>query len=264
MCIRDRLRTVSGDKLTAKSLCDRLKDKDGEVGGKLFALMANMRGTREYFAKLGMEVQWMIRRLGPPTLFLTVSTAEWYSEPLLDYIRTINKDVPNIDRMTPGELCAMDPVSVSIHFEKKWRAIFKKLILSKDTPIFGEVVDFFWRVEYQSRGAAHIHALLWTNAPVIGRQSYEEVKAYIDSVATCSLPDKENSPLLQELVTKFQVHKCNKYCTKSFKRNGQFYKKCRFGFPRPVKQQTVINDVVECCCKQVNTTAKKTLPFAAK
>jgi len=262
MChsVAHMLRTVSGDRLSANALCDRLRDKDGEVGGKLFALMANMRGTREYFAKLAMDVRWMIRRLGPPALFLTVSTAEWYSEPLLDYLRHINKDVPNIDTMTPGELCAMDPVNVSIHFEKKWRAVFKKLILSKETPVFGKVVDFFWRVEYQARGAPHIHCLLWIeDAPLIGKQSNEEVKAYIDSIATCSLPDKDDSPVLHELVTKFQCHKCNKYCTKSFKRNGQFYKKCRFGFPRPVKQQTEINDVIECLAVNKSTQQRKRL-----
>jgi len=75
-----------------------------------------------------------------------VECAPRYSEPLLDYLRQINKDIPDTSRMTPGELCAMDPVNVSIHFEKngvQLHAVFKKLILSKDTPVFGEVVDFF-------------------------------------------------------------------------------------------------------------------------
>ena len=87
-------------------------------------------------------------------------------------------------------------------FRKKWRAVFKKLILSKDTPVFGEVVDFFWRVEYQARGAPHIHCLLWIkDAPLIGKHSYEEVMSYIDSTATCSLPDKDDSSMLHDLVT---------------------------------------------------------------
>jgi len=69
------LRTVAGTQLSAKSLVAQLKAKDGELGGKMLALMANMRGTREYFAKLAMDVQWMVRQIGPPTLFITISTA---------------------------------------------------------------------------------------------------------------------------------------------------------------------------------------------
>jgi len=40
--------------------------------------------------------------------------------------------------MTPAELCTIDPVNVSIHFLKKWTAIFNKLITGKDD-VFGEV-----------------------------------------------------------------------------------------------------------------------------
>jgi len=164
------LRTVSGSEMTAQSLLDRLKSRDGEVNGKLFAMMANMRGTTDDFSKLAMDIQWMTRHLGPPTLFVTVSIAEWYSEPLLDYLRAVNKNTTNnVNNMTAAELCAMDPVSVNIHFHKKWHAIFNKLIKSKSTPIFGEVLDHFWRIEYQSRGAPHVHCLLWIkDAPILG------------------------------------------------------------------------------------------------
>ena len=106
----------------------------------MFSVMANVRGSREYFAKMAMDVKWMIRRLGPPTLFVTCSMAEWFSEPFIQYLRQMNQDVPNVESMTPAELCAMDPVNVSIHFQKKWTAIFSKLINSKDG-VFGEVED---------------------------------------------------------------------------------------------------------------------------
>ena len=85
MChsISHMLRTVTGAGLSARSLLERLKSRDGELNGKLFSMMANMRGTTEYFSKLAMDIRWMVRRLGPPTLFITVSIAQWYSEPLL-------------------------------------------------------------------------------------------------------------------------------------------------------------------------------------
>jgi len=112
------LRTVSGDSLSAQSFLERLKTRDRELHSKLFSLMSNIRGTKEYY-KLGMDIRWMICRLGPPTLFVTCSMAEWYSQPLLNYIRQVNRTVAGIDEMTPGELCALDPVSVTIHLKQK-------------------------------------------------------------------------------------------------------------------------------------------------
>ena len=105
------LRCVTGQKLTARALCERLKNKDGEIQSKMFSLMANLRGSKEFFAKLSMNIRWMIRQLGPPTLFITLSTAEWFSEPFIQYLRTVNSCVPNTDKMTPAELCALDPVN---------------------------------------------------------------------------------------------------------------------------------------------------------
>ena len=137
------LRTVTGRSMTAQELCDRLQRQDGEINSKLFGLMANVRGSREYFAKLAMDIRWIIRRLGPPTLFVTCSMAEWFSEPFISYLRETNRDVPGVERMTASELCAMDPVNVSIHFQKKWHSIFNRLICNKDNGIFGEVEDFF-------------------------------------------------------------------------------------------------------------------------
>ena len=179
MChgIGHMLRTVTGRNMTAQAFMERLQNRDGEVQSKMFSMMANLRGSKEYFAKLGMDVKWMIKRLGPPTLFVTCSTAEWFSEPLIEHLKTSNKDIPDIDKMTPAELCCMDLVSVSIHFHQKWNAIFTKLFKDKSTPLFGEVEDYFWRIEYQARGAPHVHCILWIkNAPVLGRNSIEEMK----------------------------------------------------------------------------------------
>ena len=37
-------------------------------------------------------------------------------------------DVPNIDSTTPAELCSVDLVNVSLHFQQNWNAILSKLI----------------------------------------------------------------------------------------------------------------------------------------
>lgn len=170
----------------------------------------------------------------------------------------MNSSVRGIDTMTPAELCAMDPVNVSIHLHNKWHAIFSQLIASKDTPIFGVVEDYFWRVEYQARGAPHVHCMLWIEgAPILGRDNTEEVIQYLEKIATCDMPDSNTSPTLHELVKTFQVHKCNKYCTKLYRTHGKTYRKCRFGFPRPTKDCTEINDVVDCLAESKRGRPRK-------
>ena len=197
---------------------------------------------------MAMDVKWLIRRLGPPTLFITCSMAEWYSEPFIGYLRKINSDLPNADKMTPAELCAADPVNVSIHFNQKWNASFKNLIKKG---VFGEVEEFFYRIEYQARGAGHTHTLLWVkDAPVIGKNTTEEIKAYINNVRSCAIPDAETSPTLHELVNRFQRHRCNKYCTKLYKHNNKLYRKCRFGFQRPEKSDLELHDSRMSGCEQ--------------
>ena len=254
------LRTVTGESLTAQALLNRLKNREGEMNTKMFSLMANVRGSREYFSKMAMDVKWMIRRLGPPTLFVTCSMAEWFSEPFIEYLRQINSDVPNVQNMTPAELCAMDPVNVSIHFNKKWNAVFKNLINNKENGVFGEVEDHFYRIEYQARGAGHTHTLLWIkDAPVLGKNTPDEVKSYIQKVCTCAMPDPESSPTLHELVNRFQTHRCNKYCTTIYKHQNKFYKKCRFGFPRPQKTELELNDVADCLSINTKTQPRKRL-----
>ena len=108
--------------------------------------MANMRGSREYFANCnGHKVD------DPRTLFVTCSMAQWFSEPFIQYLKQVNRAVPNVESMTPAKLCAMDPVNVSVHFHKNWTAIFSKFINSKDGA-FSKTKDFIWHIEYQAKG----------------------------------------------------------------------------------------------------------------
>jgi len=91
-------------------------------------------------------------------LSLTCSTAEWFSAALAEHLRTINKDADtNVDKMTPDQLCALDPVTMSIHFHKKWHSIFTYLNSVKENG----TKNFFWRTEYQARAAAHMHCKFW-------------------------------------------------------------------------------------------------------
>ena len=123
-----------------------------------------------------------------------------------------------------------------------------------------EVQDFFWRVEYQARGAPHVQLVLWIkDARILGRNSMEEVKEYIQKIITCSKPSENDSTTLSSLVSQFQMHKCNTYCMKSYKKGSNTTKKCHFGFPRPTTPELVLHDVIDCLAISKNKQPRKRL-----
>ena len=67
----------------------------------------------------------------------------------------------------------------------------------------GEVEHYFWRYEYQDRGAPHIHMKLWIkHAPILGETSDEEILNYINKYISCSL--KTGNLELDDLVQRFE------------------------------------------------------------
>ena len=183
----------------------------------------------------------MIREYGPPTLFLTFSCAEYESPDIINFLQTVNKvsSTYNI-----GKLCTEDPISVSRKFSLKFHAFFQKVIVRGG--VLGEVDHFYWKKEYQARGAPHYHALLWIrNAPVIGQDDPATVLSWIEERITCHIPDEEKNPGLNKLVTRYQMHKCSAYCKRRRRCGNTFITRCKFGFPRQASQSATLNDVQE-------------------
>ena len=55
--------------------------------------------------------------------------------------------------------------------------------------------------------------------------------------------DGITSPDLNHLVTKYQMHKCSKYCKRNIKVGKTYVSRCRFDFPTPVRDSICINDI---------------------
>ena len=69
----------------------------------------------------------------------------------------------------------------------------------------GEVVDCFYRVEFQQRGSPHIHGLFWIkNAP-----EYSKDIKFVDSYVSCKADLDDLSDLINLL-----RHKHSKTCKK--------------------------------------------------
>ncbi len=131
----------------------------------------------------------------------------------------------------------------------------------------GKVSHYFWRYEYQARGAPHIHALIWIEGSPILKEDLsneEEVKEFIDQHITCRLPDEGDTAnaQLRNLVLQFQNHNsCTGSCirTRRCKRSGRKTMFCRFGFPRPVAKETTLRTVKSSVKSKLGTGAAKKL-----
>ena len=225
--------------LSVKQFVEGINSSDAGIKANLSTVLQSVRGTKQFWFLKKSDVMAMIREFGPPTLFLTFSCAEYDSFDIERYLRKLN-NVP--DSYPMGRLCTEDPISVSRKFSQKFRDFFTTVLLQGE--VLGEVTHYFWKKEYQFRGAPHYHVLLWIkDAPVIGVDSEHAITEWIDNRITCHIPDEKVSPELYRLVTKYQLHKCSKYCRCKKKYDSSYVTHCKFGFPWEVTDETILNIV---------------------
>ena len=234
------LKSTRRQHMSVRSLLDRVETSDEHLEANLCTMLQSVRGTKQYWFVRQSELKCMVREWGSPTLFLTFSCAEYESPDIANYLRSVNNVSSSYNI---GKLCTEDPISVSRQFSLKFHAFFNTVL--KKGEVLGKVDHFYWKKEYQARGAPHYHVLLWIrDAPVIGQDDPDKVLSWIQERITCQIPDKETSPELHRLVTRYQMHKCSAYCKRKRKcSSGAFITRCRFGFPRQVCESAKLNSV---------------------
>ena len=167
--------------MTASNLLSNVQSNDEHLEANLCTMLQSVRGSQQYWFVRKSELKCMIREYGSPTLFLTFSCAEYESADIANYLRKLN-DVPPTYNI--GKLCTEDPISVSRKFSLKFHAFFKTVLLKGE--VLGTVEHFYWKKEYQARGAPHYHVLLWIkDAPVIGRDDPDVVLSWMQERITC-------------------------------------------------------------------------------
>ena len=226
--------------MSVSSLLSRVQVSDEHLEANLSTMLQSVRGTKQYWFIRQSELRCMICEWGSPTLFLTFSCAEYESPDITEYLRRVNDVSASYDI---GKLCTEDPISVSRKFSLKFHSFFHTVLVKGE--VLGKVEHFYWKKEYQARGAPHYHVLLWIgDAPVIGRDDPDRVLAWIQERITCHLPDKKSDPELHRLVTRYQTHKCSAYCKRKQRcASNTFITRCRFGFPRQVCESAKLNSV---------------------
>ena len=233
------LKSTRRQPMSVSALLHGVATRNKHLEANLCTMLQFVRSTKQYWFAKQSELRCMIRASGPPTLFLMFSCAEYESADIDRYLRKVNDVSPSY---SIGKLCTDDPVSVSRKFSLKFHAFFRTVLLKG--AVLGEIDHYYWKKEYQARGAPHYHVLLWIrDAPVIGHDDPERVLAWLQERITCHIPDKETDPDLHRLVTRYQMHKCSAYCKRRRKCGRKFITRCRFGFPRQACKTATLNSV---------------------
>src|SRR6266540_2830423 len=99
----------------------------------------------------------MIKKLGPPTLFVTLSAAEsdW---PDLHHVLSITDNGDT----TPSRC----PVHATLHFINRYHYLRNKVLKKDSVSGFGTLDNFFSSREFQKWMMLHIHDLYWTSMSI--------------------------------------------------------------------------------------------------
>lgn len=172
ICLRQR---SGSTKITAKEtktpgyLQNLIEKDDG------YAVFQNIRSSPCYWKKQQKRVNGMIRQLGRPQLFITLSAAETRWNELLKILMKVvkNKSITEEEAkaltfLEKAELIQKDPVTCMLHFDHRMRQLLN-VILNKEGGIFHpyKLMDYFTRIEFQMRGSPHSHGVYWIkDAPI--------------------------------------------------------------------------------------------------
>jgi hypothetical protein len=135
-----------------------------------YEVFKTLRGTSMYFEESKKNVMALLRQNGSPSLFLTLSCAEYSWETLLKEIvehvegKEVSMDyIKEMAHQKKNKLISENVVLSTLHFQKRIEKELKLMNFPKflDDNCPFSLKSYYYRVEFQQRGAPHIHCLLW-------------------------------------------------------------------------------------------------------
>ena len=134
------LKTSKSIPTKVTNILQKVTASDQKLEANLSTMFQSIRGTKQYWYRRRGKLMCMLRELGPQSLFLTFSCAEYESPDIAEYLRIVN-NVP--DKYSINKLCNEDPVSVSRQFSHKFHAFFHTFIVKGE--VLGPVEHFYWK-----------------------------------------------------------------------------------------------------------------------
>lgn len=135
---------------------------DEEIDELCWSFLKKIRGSGPYWAEAKQQLRDMVRKLGPPTWFLTLSCDDGHWIDMAMACGRINRKAAEaLSAEQRRKLVIENPDRAAEHFDKRWKSFLNNVLLGPAQPL-GRIRDHFYRIEFQMRGSPHTHSLLWT------------------------------------------------------------------------------------------------------
>ena len=206
------IKKLCTNQLTAGMLSNNFSDtvKSFIAKNEGFNFMNSVKGTPAYWKKFLFEILAMVKQLGLPTFFITLSCADLRWNELLTIISRLKgenfseEDINNISYFERCRYLNLNPVLLARHFQYRVEVFFKDIIV--DGPL-GKVIYYAICVEFQVRGIPHIHSFLWVlNAPILTKDNTDAYVKFVDTVVRAYVPEIQENAELRKLVTTYQIY----------------------------------------------------------
>ena len=170
--------------------------------------MRTVRSSPSYWQWKKLEMNAMIRQLGCASFFITLSPNEINWPELLVLLvkvlehKTISEeDAMKLTKDEKIKLISRDPFTTARYFENRIGSLLKYMNAPQGSFADNPIRDYFWRIEFNKRGAPHVHMLVWNqDAPIYDAQMEKgfdkdqltaECIQFIDKYITCHRPDDD-------------------------------------------------------------------------
>ena len=267
----------------------RGKIKDGIVENlhDVCSILDNVKGSGRYWLQQRYQVLAKLEQLGPFQFFFTLSCADKrWDENFVSILRQKGLKIiyEDVTQQNPGkyayeaykifvqeegkekvllkdylegedlhEMVRKNVMAITMNFNRRVHAFMSKVVMSPSSPM--KTKYYHYRVEFQLRGAGHIHGVLWVDVPELEKkyknletimlnlrtsvrldqEEKDTLSEFVDDFVSCSLSEKT----LEKTVREVQMHG---HCGNRMEKTGCFKKgpSCRFGFPRFPSEKTII------------------------
>ena len=161
-----------------------------------YQVFKSLRGTSMYYEESKKNLMAALRQNGCPSLFLTLSCAEYdWPELLKEIIETVyrrkvsKEEIDALSNAEKNKLISDNVVQSTVHFQKridKMFSLFKYDFFDGSNETY-YASSYFYRIEFQQRGAPHVHSLLWLknkagkDAPNIWSEEKAEEESSIEN-----------------------------------------------------------------------------------
>ena len=255
-------------------------------------VLEKIKNTPAYWRTMKYELLAKLDNLGPFHIFFTLSCADsrWptnFASILADRGHEINHKCESVDGVltitievrtkagdwvpmdvfikdhldiTKHELVRQNVLSATRFFDQRVKQFLRKIVLSKSNPM--TVHHYSYKVEFQARGAAHIHGVLWLDLKSIERQipqgdrnefanrlqtvfgklrhdedlSKSDIECLVDFidnfVTVCT-----HAPTVGEDVARIALEVQKHHHTRTCRKLGTV---CRFNYPKPPSPFTIL------------------------